>query len=226
MLMKSSAFSCFLLLLLLSFGSNMAYSQVCCEPGKSTQYQVPATAYDTILASRIPALQLPDGYRTKSLPLAVDNSASIYFPGIYAQYLFFSCQQYSSITYLFTYEMNRLRNVSANHAETRYPAHYTWNFMNYGGQFIGVNFLQSFRALMQQGQMNRADYGYDTAMRYVGWISGYDKYERSFPNRVLEVSSIPVTTEDGILTLKHFLNDHLDGSATGGMAGFTGAGRS
>lgn len=222
--MKPSALSGLFLFLLLSCGSTMTFSQVCCEPGKSTQYQVPATAYDTILASRIRALQLPEEYRTKSLPSAVDNSVSIYFPGIYAQYLFFSCQQYSSITYLFTYEMNRLRNVSANHAETRYPAHYTWNFMNFGGQFIGVNFLQSFRALMQQGQMNRADYGYDTAMRYVGWISGYDKYERAFPNRVLEVNSIPVTTEDGILTLKHFLNDHLDGSATGGMACFTAAG--
>jgi hypothetical protein len=199
-------------------------AQYCCETDRLAGYRAMATAYDSALASRIPIITLPDNYRLKSLPDVIDNSTLPYFPGIYAQYLFFSCQQYAGITYTFTYEMNRLRNLSANHAENRYPAHYTWNFLNHGGQFIGVNFLHSFQALMQQGQMSRAEYGPDTAMRFLGWPTGYEKYEKGFPNRIRSVGAIPVNSEEGILTLKHFLNDHLDGSSTGGVACFTAAG--
>lgn len=214
------------LLLVLTFSGGPLSAQVCCDPGRSGVQPSPFTAYDTILASRIKVLQLPEEYSFKILPPVVDNSVLPYFPGPCAQYLFFSCQQYSGITFTFAYEMNRLRDVPAILPENRYPAHYTWNFLNYGGQFIGVSFLHSFHALMQQGHMPASEYGGDTVYQYLGWPTGYERYEKGFPNRILAIRAIPMTTEEGILTLKHYLNDHLDGSATGGVACFTSAGPS
>jgi hypothetical protein len=213
-----------LLILLLTARVIPLAAQDCCEKDRSGYLRTVTTAYDSALASRVPLVSLPESYRSMTLPSVVDNSALPFFPGIYAQYVFFSCQQYAGVTYDYTYEVNRLRNVAANVAENRYPAHYTWNFMNFGGQYIGVNFLHTFHALMQQGQMSRWDYGPDTAQQYLGWISGYEKYEKSFPNRIKGIRAIRMTSEEGILTLKHFLNDHLDGSATGGVACFTAAG--
>jgi hypothetical protein len=197
-----------------------------CVTDRSVPLRPVATAYDSALASRIPVVSLPEGYRNKALPSVVDNSTLPYFPGIYSQYAFFSCQQYAGVTYTYAYEVNRVRNVAANVAENRYPAHYSWNFMNYGGQYIGVNFLHTFHALMQQGQMRRWEYGPDTAQGWIGWISGYEKYEKAFPNRIKSLRAINVTSEEGILTLKHYLYDHLDGSPTGGVACFTAAGPS
>ena len=184
------------------------------------------TAYDSVIASRIPVIGLPEAYRGKMLPAVVDNSVLPCFPGIYNQYSFFSCQQYSGVSTTYAYEVNRLRNANGKLAANRYPAHYTWNFLNYGEQYTGVSFLNSFHALMQQGQMSQAYYGFDTAQQYLGWLSGYEKYESAFPNRILSMKSIPVDSEEGILTLKHYLHDHLDGSATGGVACFTSSGPS
>ena len=222
--MKKHVLACLLPLLIFLLILPEGKAQVCCESTFDGFSQQVTTAYDSALNSRIPVIPLPEEYRLKTLPSIVDNSTLPFFPGPYAQFLFYSCQQYSGITFDYAYEVNRLRNVSGLLPENRYPAHFTWNFLNWGGQFIGVNFLHTFHALIQQGQMSQAQYGPDTAQRYLGWISGYEKYEKAFPNRIKGVRAIPVNSEEGILTLKHFLNDHLDGSATGGVACFTAAG--
>ena len=51
-------------------------------------------------------------------------------------------------------------------------------------------------------------------------MSGYDQYYSAMNNRISKVRSIYVGDEEGLLTLKHWLNDHLDGSETGGVASF------
>ena len=49
----------------------------------------------------------------------MDNSTSIHFPPIFNQYGF-SCNQASSIGYVFTYEINRLRGVASDAPERLY----------------------------------------------------------------------------------------------------------
>ncbi len=178
-------------------------------------------AYDSIRASRIPVLALPDHLRGRSLPPLVDNSKNPYWPGIKDQYMFYTCQEYCGVTYTFGYEINRLKDHPGSHWEDTYPAHYTWNFLNNGQQFTGVNFLQAFDILRWQGQMAQNDYGIDTSFQCSGWPTGYDKYYRGMHNRIREVYAIPINSTEGILTLKNYLYDHLDGSPTGGVACFT-----
>jgi PKD repeat protein len=178
-------------------------------------------SYDSVIASRIPVMELPERYRARSLPVSVDNSKYNFFPAIQEQHMYFTCQQFSGIYYTYGYEVNRLMNSQANLPRNRFPPHYTWTFMNKGDQFAGVSFFYSFQVLKEQGHMTLDDYGDDTLQKSVGWISGYDKYYRGMKNRIKAVYSIPVNSEEGILTLKHYLNDHLDGSATGGLACFS-----
>ena len=51
-------------------------------------------------------------------------------------------------------------------------------------------------------------------------MSGYDEYYSAMNNRISGMRKIYVGNEEGLITLKHWLNDHLDGSETGGVASF------
>ncbi len=184
-------------------------------------YSANARACDSVVAMKVPLLKLPAEYRHRALPAVVDNSKNDYWPGIQDQYIFYSCQQYSGVAYVFGYEINRLRGTPGWYWENSYPAHYTWNFMNQGDRFTGVNFLQSFDVIKQQGHMTMDDYGFDTATSVLGWISGYDKYYRGMFNRIRQVYAIEVNSTEGINTLRNYLYDHLDGSPTGGIACYT-----
>ncbi len=176
---------------------------------------------DSAIAVKLPLLSLPGKYRNRVLPFLVDNTHQECWPGILDQFLFSSCQQYCGVAYVFGYEINRLRHRNGTYWENGYPTHYTWNFMNHGYQGAGVNFLESFEVIRQQGQMTSNDYGIDTATGATGWISGYDKYYRGMFNHLKQVSAIMTNSTTGINTLRNYLFDHLSGSAVGGIACFT-----
>ena len=142
---------------------------------------------DSAIAVKLPLLSLPGKYRNRVLPFLVDNTHQECWPGILDQFLFSSCQQYCGVAYVFGYEINRLRHRNGTYWENGYPTHYTWNFMNHGYQGAGVNFLESFEVIRQQGQMTSNDYGIDTATGATGWISGYDKYYRGMFNHLKQV---------------------------------------
>ncbi len=184
-------------------------------------YPNTARVRDSVTAVRLPLLQLPEAYRKRSLPAVVDNSQNTCWPGIQDQYLFYTCQQYCGVSYVFGYEINRLRNLPGWYYEYYYPAHYTWNFMNQGERYTGVNFLQSFEVLKQQGQMTSMYYGEDTSTSVLGWVSGYENYYSGMFNHLKQVSAIKVNSAEGINTLRNYLFDHLNGSTTGGIACFT-----
>ncbi len=184
-------------------------------------FPYPMRALDSIRAVRMPLLQLPESYRNRSLPPWVDNTKNQYWPGVLDQFLFSSCQQYAGVAYVFGYEINRLRNRPGWYWENGYPTHYTWNFMNQGEEYAGVNFFESFEVIRQQGHMTSNDYGIDTATKALGWISGYDKYYRGMFNHLKQVSAIMTNSTNGVNTLKNYLFDHLNGSATGGIVCFT-----
>ncbi len=83
----------------------------------------------------IPELILTPKSQQMTLPSVVDNSEKIWFRPIFSQDGG-SCGQASGVAYLFTYEINRVRNLPANeewHTSNQYPTHYTWNYLNNGG---------------------------------------------------------------------------------------------
>lgn len=206
---------------LLAAGSFEAFTQTEIPPLQPVAPGPVISAFDSMVASRIPILAVPHDAISPELPDSLDNSAYPWFPGILDQEGFFSCQQYSGSAYTFAYEINRLRDADGKVAENKYPPHYMWHFFNRGERYTGVSFLHTFHAMMEQGHMTNADFGDDHAQGFTGWINGYEKYYRAMHNRLGKMYRIPVNSGEGILAVKQYLYDHLDGSATGGVACFT-----
>lgn len=180
----------------------------------------PMSVQDSIYLSTVPQLALPDYLRSKELPSVHDNSGNQYFRPIFSQESYPNCMQASSIAYNFTYEINRMREVPANLPENQYTTHFAWNWLNGGMGWYGVNYLHTHEILHRCGTPSVTDYdGF-----YTGggqrWMTGYDKYYHAMHNRIEGLYAIPVYTPDGLLTLKHWLFDHLEGASIGGVANF------
>ncbi|HFX17832.1 MAG TPA: hypothetical protein ENK64_01655, partial [Flavobacteriales bacterium] len=172
---------------------------------------------------KIPAVQLSNEHFYKaanSLPAFLDNSTLPYFRPIFNQ-SDGSCSQASGVAYNFTYEINRKRGTAANLAENQYPSHYTYNFLNGGDGNNGSFYTDGWDIIKANGCPNLNTYGGSlNALGEKGWMSGYQKYEMGMANRVHDYFKIDVSTPEGLLTLKHWLYDHLEDAPTGGLANF------
>lgn len=167
-----------------------------------------------------PRFPLADDIRLKSsikLPAKVNLAKTKYFPDIFEQFGW-SCNQSSSIGYLLTYELNRLRNADGGLPENRYSPLYVWNFLNSAKYDRGVSYFDSWEIIKAGGAPNEADYPNVQDLNF--WMSGYDRYYRAMQNRVLKNWSLPVGTPEELQVLKRYLFDHFDGSKFGGMANF------
>lgn len=176
---------------------------------------------DSILMANLPKLILPDSYKAakgKNLPDYHNNSEHPYFRPIFNQYGW-SCGQASTIGYAFTYELNRARNTDASLPENQYPPLYTFNFFNGGEDGVGVCYLHTLDAIKHNGNPNIIDYnGMGESLKH--WTSGYETYYNGMFNKIDEVYAIDVKDEEGLLTLKNYLYDHLEGSPYGGVVNF------
>ncbi|MEE4255841.1 MAG: hypothetical protein V2I47_02285 [Bacteroidales bacterium] len=210
------------LTLIILFSSFIAFSQQFerTDVPRGMQNTAPLTDRDASILDKIEPLVLPPHYRSKSLPDSIDNSEYDWFRPIFSQESYPNCMQSTSIAYNFTYEINRLRDVPGDVPENQYTTHFAWNFFNGGNGWFGVNYLFTMDVLKNHGTPNVTDYGgfyYGGGQR---WMSGYDEWHNAMNNRISGIKKIYVGDEEGILTLKHWLNDHLDGSTSGGLASF------
>ncbi|HQP03151.1 MAG: T9SS type A sorting domain-containing protein [Bacteroidales bacterium] len=168
-----------------------------------------------------PELKMPESYKNKSIPYMVDNSQLEYFRPMFSQ-AGMSCGQASSTGILFTYEMNRARDVAANVNEHLYPTHfvYDWAAGDWGSN--GVSYYHTLEVLRTVGTPNQEEYGGTIdAGGNLRWMTGYDLYYSAMHNRVNSVYCIKnLNTAAGIQTLKNWMNDHMDGSEHGGCAIF------
>lgn len=176
---------------------------------------------DSILLEALPVLELPESLKNRDLPPVHDNSGSKYLRPVFNQNSS-NCGQASGIAYNFTYEINRLRDLSSKDSVNQYPSHFTWNFQNSGQGYFGVSYLHSFEILKKAGNPTVPVYGAMDNTNGVEWMTGYDRYYSSMHNRIRGVSQIKVNTDEGLLTLKNWLNNHLEGSEVGGLASFYG----
>jgi hypothetical protein len=81
-------------------------------------------------------LTLTDKALSISLPYKWDNSdgsTNPYFRTIFSQGSDGSCAQASGVGYIFTYMINRERGLPSIDSVNLYPTHYTWNYLNKGG---------------------------------------------------------------------------------------------
>ncbi|MCX6231097.1 MAG: T9SS type A sorting domain-containing protein [Bacteroidetes bacterium] len=176
---------------------------------------------DSIRLSNIPQLEVPQLYKSPNavqLPFSVDNSTLMYFRPVTSQ-SGYECGQIAGQAFVFTYEVNRLRNLSSQIAANQYPSHFSWNFLNGAYNYNGASFFDSWEITRTCGTPNVVDYG--GALNTGGekrWMTGYAKYYNGMKNRLSGVYSIRCDSPEGIRILKTWLYDHLEGSATGGVA--------
>jgi len=168
--------------------------------------------------NQIPELKIDVNKRSKDLPVFLDNSENQYFRPIFNQ-TDGCCAQASGIAYNYTYEMNRIRETSANIAENQYPTHYTYNFLNAGDGANGSWFWDGWDIIAANGCPTVAEYG-GLAQAANYWMSGYNSYQNGMENRVVEQFNIDVSTPEGLEILKNWFQNHADGSEIGGIVNF------
>ncbi|MBN2788663.1 MAG: T9SS type A sorting domain-containing protein [Candidatus Delongbacteria bacterium] len=193
------------------------------EPWISGGWVIPSDDQLEVIKA-YPKLQLTRSSKNTDLPYEVNNSYKIYFRPVFTQYAN-ECGQAAGIGYNFTYEMNYMRGENGNFNRNQYPTYYTYNFLNDGDGINGSSYFDGWEIAMRSGIPYSTDYGgmvptSDPSMMEKIWMSGYDKYVNAMQNRVQEVVTIPVDTPEGLDILKHWLNDHGNGSAEGGVITF------
>ena len=168
----------------------------------------------------LPELEVPFFYKSANavqLPASVDNSSNIFFRPVTWQ-SGYECGQTASQAFVFTYEINRLRNLNSSYPENQYPTHFPWNFLNGAYNYTGASFFDSWEITRICGTPNIVDYG--GALNTGGekrWMSGYPKYYNAMKNRLSGVYAIRCDSPEGLRLLKTWLFDHLEGSTTGGV---------
>lgn len=188
------------------------------NPASTTHESLPfLTWQDSVRQLNIPCLTLPEHYHNRPLPECVDNSQQPFFRPILTQ-TSVECSQTMGVAYTFTYEINRLRNIPSDIPENQYPTHFAFNW---GNQGVGAacSFFDSWDIIRAVGTPTISEYGGTASFGgEKRWMNGYDLYYSAMKNRIWEYFSISLKDEEGLLTLKHWINDHLDGSETGGIA--------
>jgi len=211
--------------------SKISYSQVISPdiiPNSVENYPLflkPISTTDSIRLTNIPPIEIPAIYKSMNapaLPSFVDNSGQQYFRPVTSQ-SGYECGQTAGIAFVFTYEINRLRDLASNIAANQYPTHFSWNFLNDAYNYKGVSFFDTWEITRTCGNPNVVDYG--GGLNTGGekrWMTGYQLYYNAMKNRISGVYSIRCDTPEGLSILKYWLNDHLEGSAVGGVASIYG----
>ncbi|MFZ4399037.1 MAG: T9SS type A sorting domain-containing protein [Bacteroidales bacterium] len=220
-------FSFILGLFIFLFVSKTSYSQVITNNAFSKAKEnyplitKPIPVFDSIRMINIPPLEVPAFYKSVNssfLPSSIDNSIQAYFRPITWQ-SGYECGQTAGIAFVFTYEIDRLRNIPANIPANQYPTHFSWNFLNDAYNYKGVSFFDTWEITRTCGTPNIVDYG--GGLNTGGekrWMTGYQSYYNGMKNRISGVYSIRCDTPEGLSVLKNWFNDHLDGSSLGGIA--------
>ena len=215
-----------ILTIVLISGLTTVYSQVDIETitGKYENVNPKPLSYSELeKVSSIQLLKLPQSYKNSlvnGLPDSLDNSQLPFWRPVFNQ-VALECGQASGIGEAFTYEINYERGLPGNLTDNQYPTHFAWNFTN-SGYSHGVSFFDTWEVLRSFGTPNVTTYG---GMYIPGggariWVDGYNYYYEGMKNRIDGVYAIDVSTEEGILTLKHWLDNHLENADFGGVANY------
>ncbi len=171
--------------------------------------------------ARIP-IELSD-----TLPAAVDNSQTPYFPPIIRQQGV-GCGNAAGIGHLFNYEINCDRGTEANSRAHLYPYFHTFAFLNNGDaahedslHLYYLQYMAAWKIVRENGIPDSDDYG-TSDLTSTAWLDGYDNWFRAMHNRVDRIDSLKMTDRASLDTMKQWLVDHGNGSAAGGVLLLTG----
>ena len=214
----------FLFFAIIAFNCNTYSQPINCNPDPNGQ---PWWAGGDIVPTpeewdQIPLLELTPESVATDLPPEVDNSILPYFPPIFYQ-IGNSCAQASGIGYIFTYEIDRARNLPANVTENQYPHLYTYNFL-YHNSFSGNGSTtqEGWNIAIENGIPKETDYdnpfNWEEEEVLLFWMSGFEKYKSAMNNRISEYYHIDFDIDGTDFNLLiHWINDHGTGASTGGL---------
>ena len=108
-----------------------------------------------------PLLVLSDTSANTTLPYRIDNSSEKYMRPIFNQSNS-SCAQAAGIGYVYTHEINKLRNLPADNdslIHNQDPTHFTYNFLNNGSGFQGSFYDEGWDLIKDNGCPTIEEYG-------------------------------------------------------------------
>lgn len=168
----------------------------------------------------IPLLELNTKSEEKLLPSSVDNSQLIYMRDIFSQV---GASGFSAnlASYIYTYEVNRIRNTNANILENQYSYNFIYNPFPYS------NYL-NWEVLRQFGCPNVPTWDPENLNLYIDdkkYMNSYEEYFSCLNYKMTDINRIWLEDFSGtkLVILKHWLNDHALGENTGGVAFMSGA---
>ena len=170
--------------------------------------------------SNIPYYQPKENLKLVKSISYIDNSTLKFFPPIFNQ-LGNSCSQASGIRYIFSYEINRLRDADASLSKNVFSYHYTWNFLN-GGTDVGSWYYDGYKLVKDNGVPSLVEFNDEDGLNERTWMSGYDNYYKAMHNRIASYSRIDAGLVSNLDIIKQYLLNHGDGSETGGLLNFSG----
>lgn len=177
------------------------------------------TEEDLAMFKDLPEVEMSERLKGRNLPVFVDNSQQPYMRSIFNQ-SGLECGQAAGVAYLYTYEVNRLRNLPSNVNDNLYPTHFVFNWSN-SGSGSAAAFFDSWNIIKELGTPNVTQYGgsLNSGGAY-RWMNGYDLYYQSMSNRLWDFYKIPLNNADELEVLKHWIDNHTKGEETGGLAVF------
>lgn len=157
-------------------------------------------------------------------PDHVNNAETKFFPAVFNQDGG-SCGSASRIGYMFTYELNAFRSLSADDDAHCYPTHFVWLLTNGNSgkddfvQHVGVPSAQTYGGRTYSKLFGNQEESQDD----FGWMTGYSKWHEAMFNRMLKPANFPENTgtEAGREALKNWLWNHNGDTSfsSGGVAG-------
>jgi len=176
-------------------------------------------SYKHIVTALLLASNVAIALAQTSLPSSVDNSKLKYFPPVFTQ-IGGSCAQASNVGYMFTYEINRLLDRSADVAANRFSYLYAWNFIN-GGTDDGSLGIDGIQLALSNGIITENDFPIQYSPTPFRWASGYGKYLNGMKYRAKQFNSFEVVDSAGIRKVKEFLYDRNEPGKPGGIVTFS-----
>ena len=144
--------------------------------------------YDPALQRHMPQKATNGKARSGSAtqrPDHLNNALSMFFPPVFNQ-SGGSCGSAQAIGYIFTHDMNNMRNLDASIEENQYPSHFTWLFTNTDVPKYDMGVANGIPNVVHYGGRTHSnDFGYQVPeYYYFGWMQGYDKWFNAMHNRM------------------------------------------
>ncbi|MEI8013073.1 MAG: C1 family peptidase, partial [Candidatus Omnitrophota bacterium] len=152
---------------------------------------------------------------TATLPSAVDNSQTIWFPPIGDQGNLGSCASFAITYYQLSYTQARDKNIAINTGNNNYiySPKFVYNLVN-GGQDNGSSIMAPYTLLANHGAPSMADFAYDS--NYRAWPLDAKTWRNALNARTIVPGYVEnLNTNTGLQQLKELLNNgHVVGFAT------------